>query len=69
MSRRNEISMQRDAILDLAFSGHSPKALASQFGMTEWAIRRWIAQARRREQLPYWKQMNNNGAGSHDERG
>jgi hypothetical protein len=66
MSRRNQIAMQRDAILDLAFSGHTPRALASQFGMTEWAIRRWVAQARRREQLPYWKQMA--GAESGDER-
>ena len=66
MNRRNQVSVQRDAILDLAFSGHTPGALASQFGMTEWAIRRWVAQARRREQLPYWKQMA--GAGSCDER-
>ena len=65
-NRRHEIYQQRDAILDLASSGHTPRALASQFGMTEWAIRRWVAQARRREQLPYWKQMA--GAGSRDER-
>jgi Helix-turn-helix domain len=61
MSRRNQISVQREAILDLASSGHTPSALASRFGMTEWAIRRWVAQARRREQLPYWKQMANAG--------
>lgn len=65
-NRRQQISTQRDAILDLASSGHTPRALASQFGMTEWAIRRWVAQARRREQLPYWKQIA--GAGSRDER-
>ncbi len=66
MSRRHQNSVQRDAILDLASSGYTPRALASQFGMTEWAIRRWVAQARRREQLPYWKQMA--GAEIRDER-
>jgi transposase len=49
--------MQRELILKLALSGHKPKALAGQFGVTEWTIRRWIAHARRRRQLPYWKVM------------
>ncbi|HEV7431758.1 MAG TPA: hypothetical protein VGN77_01845 [Steroidobacteraceae bacterium] len=57
MNRANQGLIQRDEILDLVLSGRSPRALATQYGVTEWTIRRWIAHAQRRKGLPYWQQM------------
>ena len=51
-------SMQRELIVDLAFAGHAPRTLALQFGVTEWTVKRWVAQARRRRGLPYWQRIN-----------
>ena len=51
-------SMQRELIVDLAFAGHAPRTLAIQFGVTEWTVKRWVAQARRRRGLPYWQRIN-----------
>ena len=50
--------MQRELIVDLAFAGHAPRTLAIQFGVTEWTVKRWVAQARRRRGLPYWQRIN-----------
>ena len=60
----HKASVQRDLIMDLALAGHSPRTLAFQFGVTEWTIKRWIAHAYRRRQLPYWK----DGPGSPQQR-
>lgn len=57
MNRANQGLMTREAVLELAESGQTPRELASRFGVTEWTIRRWIAHAQRRRQLPYWQQM------------
>jgi hypothetical protein len=57
MNRANQGLMPRDAVLDLALSGHTPRDLANRYGVTEWTIRRWITHAQRRKQLPYWRQM------------
>ena len=57
MNRANQGLIPRDAILDRVLAGHSPRELANQFGVTEWTIRRWLAHAQRRRQLPYWQQM------------
>ncbi len=57
MNRANQGLMPRDAVLDLAQSGHTPRDLATRYGVTEWTIRRWISHAQRRKQLPYWRQM------------
>ncbi len=67
--RTHQPSVQRDAIVDLALSGHSPRALAGQFGMTEWTIKRWVARAHRRQQRPYWKQMSGALPGSKTRQG
>ena len=60
----NQPSARRDEILDLVLSGHAPSDLASQFGVTEWTIRRWVAHAQRRKHLPYWQQMARAPSGS-----
>jgi transposase len=57
MNRANQGLMTRDAILDRVLAGHTPKALAGQFGVTTWTIRRWLAHAQRRRPLPYGQQM------------
>ncbi len=64
MNRANQGLMTREAVLELAESGHTPRALASRFGVTEWTIRRWISHAQRRRQLPYWQQMPGTSSGS-----
>jgi transposase len=65
MNRANQGLIHRDAILDRVLAGHTPGALASQFGVTKWTIRRWLAHAQRRRQLPNWKQMAGAPSGSH----
>ena len=57
MDRPSQISVPHEVILGLAMSGLEPRVLASQFGVTEWTIKRWVARARRREQRPYWRQV------------
>jgi len=47
----------RQEVLELALAGHKPSALATRYPVTEWTIKRWLAHARRRRQLPYWKHM------------
>lgn len=64
MNRANQGLMPRDAVLELALSGHTPRALATRYGVTEWTIRRWISHAQRRKQLPYWRQMASAWGGS-----
>lgn len=63
-TKSNRASAQRDEVLVLVLSGHSPRVLASQFGVTEWTIRRWVARAARRKHLPYWKRMASASSGS-----
>ena len=48
-------SVQRELIVDMAFAGHAPRTLATQFGVAEWTVKRWVALARRRRALPYWQ--------------
>lgn len=64
MNRANQGLIHRDAVLDLVLSGHAPRELASRFGVTEWTIRRWLAHAQRRTQLPYWQQVGSTPSGS-----
>lgn len=59
-------STQHDVIVDLALSGHEPRRLASQFGVTEWTIKRCVARALRRQQRPYWKQITSRATGSRE---
>jgi hypothetical protein len=49
---------QRELIVDMAFAGHAPRMLAIQFRVTEWTVKRWVAQARRRRGLPYWQRVD-----------
>jgi hypothetical protein len=56
MNRANQGLIQRDGVLDLVLSGHTPRELASRYGVTEWTIRRWLAHAQRRKELPYRQQ-------------
>jgi len=51
----DKYSSQRDQILELALAGHTPRTLATRFGVTEWTIKRWVAHAHRRRELAYWK--------------
>jgi transposase len=60
MTSRDEYRTHRKLVLDLALAGHKPRALAAQFPVTEWTIKRWLAHARRRRQLPYWRHMGDN---------
>jgi len=53
MNRANQGLIPREAVLDRVLAGHTPRALASQFGVTQWTIRRWVAHAQRRRQLPH----------------
>jgi DNA-binding CsgD family transcriptional regulator len=64
MNRANQGLIPRDAILDRVLAGHTPRELASQFGVTEWTIRRWLAHAQRRRNLPYWQQLGGMPSGS-----
>jgi len=58
MNRPNvRSSTQHELILHLALSGHEPRTLARQFGVTEWTIKRCVARELRRQQRPYWKQL------------
>ena len=57
MTIREDLRSQRKQVLDLALAGHKPRALATQYPVTEWTIKRWLAHARRRRQLPYWQHI------------
>ena len=57
MTSKNDYRSQRQLVLDLALAGHKPRTLAAQYPVTEWTIKRWLAHARRRRQLPYWQHI------------
>ena len=58
MASRSGQVARRERIVVLALGGQSPRTLAEQFGVPEWSIRRWLGHARRRQQSPYWRQIN-----------
>ena len=57
MTSRDDYRSHRKLVLDLALAGHKPRTLATQYPVTEWTIKRWLAHARRRRQLPYWQHI------------
>lgn len=57
MTSKDDYRAHRQMVLELALAGHKPRTLATQYPVTEWTIKRWLAHARRRRQLPYWRHI------------